>query len=407
MSQKAISFCELQEQVLGQLRAQRYMDSTLEIYLRTYNRIHVFLNLNGADVYTHEFGKKFLDSVDVCKSTLSGYKCAVRRLDDYIDNKPYRCHLAVYNEKAPEVFSDILDDFLCECAKIGNSRYTIAAKKHTCIQFLNYLEKVGCSSLKMLDSGLVSQALLVFSNKDHYARVRMFLHYLGDMGIAKKDFSGIVPRHKRPVPIPSTYTPDEIARVEKAIDTAAETGRRALAIIRLASRMGLRSGDIAGLKLSDIDFVAGTISILQEKTGQPLTLEMPDAVSKALSFYLKNKSAVPEDGYVFHSMTAPYNHITTSIIRHTVNNSFLASGVDTSGKKHGPHAFRSSLASSMVNGGSSYEVTRRILGHSDPNVIKRYAKVDIKNLRLCSIDPPAPAGLFGDYLSRKKVIRHV
>lgn len=105
MSQKAISFCELQEQVLGQLRAQRYMDSTLEIYLRTYNRIHVFLNLNGADVYTHEFGKKFLDSVDVCKSTLSGYKCAVRRLDDYIDN--------IFPESL-DTFGDFMNELLPE-----------------------------------------------------------------------------------------------------------------------------------------------------------------------------------------------------------------------------------------------------------------------------------------------------
>jgi hypothetical protein len=47
-----------------------------------------------------------------------------------------------------------------------------------------------------------------------------------------------------------------------------------------------------------------------------------------------------------------------------------------------------------VNDGTPYEVVRRILGHSDPDVIKHYAKADIENLRMCSIDPPVPTGLF-------------
>ena len=95
--------------------------------------------------------------------------------------------------------------------------------------------------------------------------------------------------------------------------------------------------------------------------------------------------------------TVGSGRITTSIIRHALNECFAAANVNTAGKKHGPHAFRSSLASSMVNDNASYEVVRRILGHSNPDVIKHYAKADIENLRMCSIDPPIPTGIFHDY----------
>ena len=61
----------------------------------------------------------------------------------------------------------------------------------------------------------------------------------------------------------------------------------------------------------------------------------------------------------------------------------------------------------MVNDGVSYETVRRILGHSDPNVIKHYARTDVEKLRLCSIEPPAPSGFLSDYLSGKKVVDHV
>ena len=171
--------------------------------------------------------------------------------------------------------------------------------------------------------------------------------------------------------------------------------------------MGLRSGDIAKLKLTEIDFGLGIINITQEKTGLPVSLKMPSDVYDTLAAHVKNDIRTSADGYVFHCMVAPYGRISTSIIRHAVNDSFSAAKVDTAGKKHGPHAFRSSLASSMVNDGTPYEVVRRILGHSDPDVIRHYAKVDIENLRMCSIDPPAPTGRFGNYLSGKEVVPHV
>ena len=60
-----------------------------------------------------------------------------------------------------------------------------------------------------------------------------------------------------------------------------------------------------------------------------------------------------------------------------------------------------------MNDGIPYEVVRRILGHSDPDVIKHYARADVENLRMCSIDPPAPTGLFDSYLSGKEVVTHV
>ena len=407
MGNTILPFDELMKAVLEQLKSQKYMDSTLTVYRRTYNRIHIFLNHYGTDVYTHELGKAFLADSNVNKPTLVAYACAVRRLNDYIDGKPYRCHHGDYNEQVPLVFADTLTGYLQECIDNGNKPATICSKERTCISFLSFVENAGCSDLSHLNTGIVSQALLTFSNKDAYARIRLFLNYLAEKSIIEMDLSRIVPHYKRGAVLPTTYTPDEISRVEASVDTNTTIGKRNIAIIRLASRMGLRTGDIAKLKLSEINFSTGYISIIQEKTGIPLTLQMPREVVNAISMHLDNDKHSLEDGYVFHSLTAPYGCITTSIIRHVLNECFTAANVNTAGKKHGPHAFRSSLASSMVNDNASYEVVRRILGHSNPDVIKHYAKVDIENLRMCSIDPPIPTGIFRDYLSGREVITHV
>lgn len=402
-----ILFNELMKAVLNQLKSQQYMDSALTTYRRIYNRIHVFLNQHGTDIYTQELGKGFLEDLNVCKSTLVAYTCAVRRLDDYIEGKSYRCHHGIQKDEAPAAFSDVLSEYLHECEDNGNKPATVLTKKRISVSFLNILQREGCSDLSKINTSMITRALLTFSNKDSYARIRQFLKYLADKDITEKDLSGIVPHYKRRAPLPAAYTPDEIRSVEDSVDIDTDIGKRDLAIIRLVSRMGLRAGDVAKLRLSEIDFGTGSINITQEKTGFPLSLQMPHEVSAALSMHLEYDKYSLGDGYVFHSMTAPYGRITTSIIRHTLDKCFIAAGVNISGKKHGPHAFRSSLASSMVNDGASYEVVRRILGHSDPDVIKHYAKADIENLRLCAIDPPAPAGRFQDYLSGKEVVSYV
>lgn len=407
MTQKAVSFNELMDGVLDQLRINGYMESTLTIYRRTYSRIRVFINRFDTDFYTPEIGAKFLADTKVKKSTASAYACAIRRLNDFIESKPFRSHHDCPHVQAPPEFTSILEEFLQECIDSGNKPATLQFKERTCGLFLDSLKKGGCTDLSCLDAGRVSRSLLTFSNKERYAVIRQFLRFLADKSITETDLSGIVPHYRRRKNLPTTYTPEEIARVESAVDTSTNTGKRNLAIIRLATRMGLRSGDIARLKLTEIDFCNGVINITQEKTGIPFSLQMPSDVFDTLTAHVKNDTRSSVDGYVFHCMVAPYGRISTSIIRHAINDSFATAKVDTSGKKHGPHAFRSSLASSMVNDGTPYEVVRRILGHSDPDVIKHYAKADIENLRMCSIDPPVPTGLFGSYLSGKEVVPHV
>lgn len=160
-----------------------YMDLTLTIYRRTYNRIHTFINQCGTDIYTREAGEAFLGTTHVCRSTFTAYNCAVRRLNDYMEGNPYRCHHGNLSEKVTETYVDITDGYLDECRNSGNKPAAIYAKERACVSFLNYIKQAGCSELLELDAELVSRALLIYSNKDNYARIRMFLKHLFDKGI--------------------------------------------------------------------------------------------------------------------------------------------------------------------------------------------------------------------------------
>lgn len=169
------------------------MDSTLIVYQRIYNRIHLFLKQHGTDVYTHELGKEFLDDSNVRKSTLVAYTYAIQRLDDYIDGRPYRCHHGTGRNEAPVVFSNVLTKYFQECEGDGNNSATILAEERTCVSFLNFLEREGISDLLQLNIDMAMHALLTFSNKGSYAHIRQFLKYHTDNRIIETDLSGIVP----------------------------------------------------------------------------------------------------------------------------------------------------------------------------------------------------------------------
>ena len=76
----------------------------------------------------------------------------------------------------------------------------------------------------------------------------------------------------------------------------------------------------------------------------------------------------------------PYQKVTTSVIRFLLRKYLNIAGINTQGKKQGPHSLRSSLASSMINDGTSYETVKSILGHDSRNMVKHYARIDIEKM---------------------------
>ena len=60
---------------------------------------------------------------------------------------------------------------------------------------------------------------------------------------------------------PTVWTPEQITKITEAAERVSPSGKRSYAMIMLASRLGLRIGDIRNLKLSDIDWESKIITI--------------------------------------------------------------------------------------------------------------------------------------------------
>ena len=346
-----------------------------------------------------EFIKNYLDTHKVSVSFQKTINTVIRRLNDYNEGEMYVLQYVNTQIRLQKHYQDLLESYVVFCKENGNHVSTIKIKKRFCEDFLISLTELSCNDISKINSSKIANACLKFNNKDAWAVTRMFLKYLQEKNIIEHDYSTLIPNYSRPNLIPVTYSEDEILRFENAIDLTCKTGIRDYAMLLLATRLGLRSGDIVRLTFNDINFERNSIYIIQEKNMQPLELPLLPEVKKALLNYITNaRPSVDKELRIFLRQNAPYQGITTSTIRHVTTKYFQKAKIDISGKKHGSHSFRSSLASSMINGDVPYDIVRKVLGHTDHNVIKHYAKVDIERLREYAIAVPKPSGLFELFL---------
>ena len=170
------------------------------------------------------------------------------------------------------------------------------------------------------------------------------------------------------------------------------------AMLLLASRLGLRASDIANLQFSDIDWDKNMITLTMQKTKKVIELPLLADVGNAIIDYLRHGRPKSDSQNVFLSGNAPYVAATKGVVCAAINEIILRSGVDTSGKHHGPHSLRHSLASAMLNGGSMMPVISESLGHRSTQTTLAYLKIDIRSLQKCALPVPEIADNF--YMQR-------
>lgn len=397
------SLKKLMESLEKELRYKGYKDPAIHFYRRLLRPVQHFMRTQGVEDYSPDIGKRYikwyLENHDrVSDQVLRFIKSCINRVNDVFEGNGYvRQHAARPGIKPPEKFREPANVFLEDCRLSGNKPATLRIKEIAISQFLSECETEGCESIEEISPSLVIHVCGRLGTKKYCPYVGHFLKFLALKGIVESDLSTFVPDVKFDNKLPSTYTVDEIASAEETINRDDRLGKRDFAIFLLASRLGLRAGDIVRLHKDSLDFNNGIISFTQHKTHKAVSHPMLPEIREALQDHLACSGYSP-DGYVFSGSLAPYGSLTNTTISNTITKYLEKASVDTTGKHHGPHSLRASMATSMVNDSVPYDAVRKALGHSDPNAIKHYAKNDLENLRRCALEVPAASGILLDYL---------
>ena len=93
--------------------------------------------------------------------------------------------------------------------------------------------------------------------------LRAFLRYLAVKGRCRAGLADVVPgyAHWRLADAPRYLEPEQVSRLIAACDGEVVARRRDRAIVLLLARLGLRAGDVAQLRLDDIEWETGSLRV--------------------------------------------------------------------------------------------------------------------------------------------------
>ena len=151
------------------------------------------------------------------------------------------------------------------------------------------------------------------------------------------------------------------------------------AVILLLAVYGLRAGEVAVLRLEDLDFENELIRVTRPKSRSTQQYPLVRSVGNALLRYLQH--ARPRCGCreVFLAIKAPRRSLSASSVSAVVRWRLRAIGVH--GIPCGAHGLRHACARRLLARGFSFKQIGDQLGHRRAASTSIYAKVDLKGLR--------------------------
>jgi len=211
--------------------------------------------------------------------------------------------------------------------------------------------------------------------------IRAFLRFLNFRGEFRDDLALAIPAlaHWRLARLPQCLSAEEIDRLIAACDGTTPRRLRDRAILLLLTRLGLRSGDVAGLRLKDINWNSGTLQVMGKGRYQ-VCLPLPQDVGDALLRYLECRPINIDTEHVFIRSIAPYRPFASgdgvsSVVKHALRRA----KIDTPAK--GAHLLRHTAATEMLRNGVPLDQAGLVLRHRSIDVTAYYAKADVALLK--------------------------
>ena len=143
--------------------------------------------------------------------------------------------------------------------------------------------------------------------------LRMYLRFLASQGRCRPGLAGAIP----PVPgsrlayLPRYLPADDIERAVATCDVTTPLGLRNRAILLLLARLALRAGDIASLRLADIDW-GNTLVRVCGKSKRPARRPLPQDVGNALLDNIERARPPVDADRVFLRVPAPHRPFASS-----------------------------------------------------------------------------------------------
>jgi integrase len=162
-------------------------------------------------------------------------------------------------------------------------------------------------------------------------------------------------------------------------DTDKSRDIRDRAVLLLLAVYGMRSGEVAALRLDQIDRAGRTLRLFRLKRRQPQIYPLVPSVARGLARYIDTVPPPSSHPEVFLCMQAPRRPLKAGSIHGVANRRFVALGIAATHR--GGHALRHACATRLLADGLSLKQIGDHLGHRSTAATSIYAKVNMGALR--------------------------
>ena len=216
--------------------------------------------------------------------------------------------------------------------------------------------------------------------------LRSLLRYLHAAGHIPLPLDQAVPQGRAWRPgLPRAVPADHLRVVLASCDRDSAAGRRDYAIVLAMTRLALRGGEVAGLRLADVGWRSGELTI-HGKGGRAEVLPLPADAGEAMADYLLHGRPATRSPHLFVTVKAPFTGLAVSSVTQVVARACARAGVP----RFGPHRIRHAAACGLLSAGASMEEIGQLLRHAQQRTTAIYAKVD--QARLAELARPCPQG---------------
>lgn len=217
---------------------------------------------------------------------------------------------------------------------------------------------------------------------ESYARrLKMFLRFAEERGWCRLGIAAAitVPRIYVNEDLPARLKREDVVRLLATTEGDRPVDKRDRAILMLLAVYGLRSGELRGLQLDDVDWEQETLRVRRPKTGRTHAYPLSRGVGQAIIRYFRDVRPRCADRTLFLTLAAPFRPLSKHGLGRIVRRRLSTLGIVTG--RRGPHVLRHAAAQHLLDRGMAMKLIGDFLGHRSPSSTAVYAKVDLNTLR--------------------------
>ena len=292
-----------------------------------------------------------------------------------------------------ESYRRIVDTYVAQGLKEGLKKRSIYSGWTTLSNFFKHLQT---NSIYIMDDVTEDVILSFFYSHDLHRGQSYCNRLRASIKICQRggcdnlnSILSLIPKLKTSRKNYAILSDEDFAKIMTVLKESDNTtiSLRDKAITTLIMLTGLRGVDIANLKLSDIDWNADRISLIQAKTSEPLVLPLLTSVGNAILEYILNeRDRTAEIQNVFLNYQCSDIPLTPSAIGAIVKRIFSLCGINPPVGENGGRLFRRYVATKALRDGEPTKVISSILGHVSSDALESYLDSDLIHLKNCAID---------------------